>query len=284
MRKESSYDLNLIRVFDIPQEHHFITIYSNNSVSVIISNDSKYIWKFTRLSVRYLYFLDACLNISLPQRRWFLKCCHVLQGFWIEHAYHSVGASTIQGVVDSVDWATKSSTHFDIHPFRKLSFLRKNVKMAVWCQGVNQRMLAGHTYKNFQLDFREICRKRFKDTFFRPLRLFDFFALRIEIPKLEVRVSSSDEILLVCLKSQAIDCFSEPVWGNSLLFLEVPNKEPPVVGVAQWNQIVHVGAEMQSLYAILVAAQFKSLCVFSAHFIYAPNYYLGLFQRAIACG
>ena len=118
MREKSPYDLYFIWIFNIPQKHHFVTVNRYNPVTMIVSNYSKHIWKFTRLGVRNLYFLDSCFDIGLAKGWWLLKCGDVLEGFGIEHAYHSISTSTVEGIVDRVNGAAKGSRHFDIHPFR----------------------------------------------------------------------------------------------------------------------------------------------------------------------
>ena len=62
-------------------------------------------------------------------------------------------------------------------------------------------------------------------------------------------VASRDEVFLSSFEWEAVDSSSQLVAGDTLLFLEVPDKKAAIIRVSQRNQVVTIGRKFNGLYS-----------------------------------
>jgi hypothetical protein len=153
VREKGACHLDFLLVFYIPEENHFVTVNSNQAVTLLICNHGESVCKLRGLVLRHLDFLDSSFNVCLPKRRWFLHRDYMLKRLRVEDPDDSVSTCTVQSIACLVDRAAECPHHFDIHPLRKFALFCEDVEVAVRCQSIGVSMFACNSHENLRFYF-----------------------------------------------------------------------------------------------------------------------------------
>lgn len=152
MVEEGSVDGDLLEVFDVPHEDHFVTVQSDDSLGSLINNNRHGVGELGILISGNADFLDPSFDVSSAQRGRFGQSHYMFESLRGEYTDDAVRAATEEVLVSHC--ATEGFLYFDVHPLLKLPLLVEDVKVAVNSKGKHLPLFAADPHKYLHLHLR----------------------------------------------------------------------------------------------------------------------------------
>ena len=260
MRVKGPIHGDSFEAFHVPHKHHLVWIECHSSHIEIVNSHSYYVCKLRFLVLCDLDFAIASHDVRGAEWWWLTQAHQVLQVVCSEDAYDTIGASTEQA--SFLGLAAESPGNLDVHPLEKFALFIEHVDVTIWCQCKNSGSLNCQANEYLQFDFSKISRDWLKYLIV-TLRLCDWLPrLFIEIPVLQVLIAASNEIVLLRWYCDYHCWLSQSICADLLLVPPVPDEEPSVVRIAEWDEKVISRRKPYAFNSIFMAFQVIDLPVF----------------------